>query len=100
MPAEEIRGVLASTPYGCRELGVDGEKWFVIWPAGSRLDDGIQLPTGQVVGEGDTVVGIGAFTLTEPLAAASEYWLRTFIECAPGADEVLVLDVAAVDPGD
>jgi hypothetical protein len=94
----EIRGALATTPYGCRQLEIDGETWFVIWPAGSGLADGVRLPGGQVVAEGDAVVGIGAFTPTAPLAATNEYWRRTFISCAPGAEEVLVLDVATVDP--
>jgi hypothetical protein len=95
---DEVRGTFESTSYGCRMLEVDGETWYVIWPAGSRLDNGIRLPDGSLVDEGDTVVGIGALTPTAPLAAANEYWRRQFIDCAKGAEEVLVLDAATVDP--
>jgi hypothetical protein len=95
---EEVRGTLEITSYGCRMLAVDAEPWFVIWPAGSRLDNGIRLPDGRVVAEGDTVVRVGALTPAAPLAAASEHWRRTFISCTPGAEEVVVLDAATVEP--
>ncbi len=95
---QAVRGTLAVTPFGCIELQIDEEGWFVIWPAGSRLLDGVGLPNGEVVVEGDTVVGIGAFTPTAPLWARGGYWQNALGSCAPDDEEVLVLDSAAVDP--
>jgi hypothetical protein len=94
-----VRGTLAVTPFGCIELRIDEGRWFVIWPAGSRLDDRVRLPDSQVVAEGDIVVGVGAFTPTAPLWARGGYWQNALGSCAPGEEAVLVLDSATVDPG-
>lgn len=95
---QEIRGALAITPFGCIELEVDAENWFVIWPVGSQLDDRVRLADGQVVADGNAVTGMGAFTPTAPLWVKGGYWENALGSCAPGADEVLVLDSATVDP--
>jgi hypothetical protein len=85
-------------PNGCFELLIDDSRWYVIWPVGSQRDDRVRLPNGQVVADGGTVVGIGAFTPTAPLAADGGYWQDAAGFRAPGDQEVLVLDTAAVDP--
>jgi hypothetical protein len=95
---EEIRGTLEVAANGCFELVVDGSRWYAIWPVGSQRDDLVRLPEGQVVAEGDTVVGIGALTPTGPLVAQGGYWQNALSICAPGADQVLVLDIATVEP--
>lgn len=95
---QAVRGTLGVTRFGCIELQIDEEGWFVIWPAGSQLDDRVRLPDSQVVAEGGTVVGIGAFTPTAPLWARGGYWQNALGSCAPDDEEVLVLDSATVDP--
>ncbi|MEI7743626.1 MAG: hypothetical protein WCK58_07745 [Chloroflexota bacterium] len=95
---EEIHGTLEVASNGCFELVVDGTPQFVIWPAGSQLDDRVRLPDGQVVVEGAAVTGIGASTPTAPLVAKGGYWANALSFCAQGDKEVIVLDTATVDP--
>jgi hypothetical protein len=66
---QEVRGPLEVAANGCFELVIDERPWYVIWPSGSQRDDRVLLPNGQLVAEGATVVGIGAFTPTAPLVA-------------------------------
>jgi hypothetical protein len=97
---QEVRGELEYSEWGCKNLVVEGTSYLVIWPAGSEetaVDDvsAIRLPGGQVIAEGDSVVGTGAYTPTEPLTANRDtplaYWIGN---CAADASEVIVLDSA------
>jgi hypothetical protein len=94
---KDVTGVLEVASNGCLQLGVDGQRYFVIWPTGSMLDDRVRLPNGQVVREGQTVTGTGALTPSAPLVAQRDsYWASAIGFCAPDATEVLVLDSAAL----
>ena len=97
----ELSGVLEVSDFGCLNIALDGETYLVIWPAGSDYADlgdrpqGVLLPGGQVIAEGDPVVGTGAFTSTEPLLANRDSSLAYAIGgCAPDASEVIVFDTA------
>lgn len=97
---QELSGVLDVSDYGCFNLALDDERFLVIWPAGSdRTDLGdeyaLRLPSGEVIANGDGVVGTGAFTPKAPLLAerdsAQAYAIRG---CALDASEVIVFDSA------
>ncbi len=91
----QIDGVLEIDSNQCYDLTVDGTTWFVIWPEGSRWDLGVRLPNGQLLRDNGTrVSATGARTPTAALT--DEFWTRSFLLCAPGAAEVLVLDIALV----
>lgn len=91
----DLRGVLRLGPRSCLELEVAGVRHFVIWPPGSQDADRVRLPNGEVVREGQEIVGRGALTRTAPLSGPEgSYWNTAFDICAPNADEVLVLDNA------
>lgn len=97
----ELAAEMEMSAFGCFLLVLNGEAFFVIWPAGS--DDanlgesrGVRLPNGQVVTEGDTVVGTGAFTPAEPLLLNRDTAIaRAITGCAPDATELVVLDAVA-----
>ena len=82
----------------CWHITLDGQSYFVIWPAGS--DDeivgeewGARLSKSEIVAPGDTVTGTGAFTPAEPLVAERYgYWAHVIGMCAPDASEVVVFD--------
>jgi hypothetical protein len=97
----ELSGVLEVSDFGCLNIALDGETYLVIWPAGSDYADlgdgppGVQLPGGQAITEGDSLVGIGTLTPTEPLLANRDTSLAYAIRgCAPDASEVIVFDTA------
>lgn len=90
-----LDGVMQVSSNGCFQLKWQGRIHYVIWPAGSTLDDQVRLPNGEVIREGDHVTGIGALTPTAPLVANRDgYWAYAIGYCAPGAEEVIVLDSA------
>lgn len=91
-PRGDIRGTLRVADSGCIELETGDQRWFVIWPSGSRLDAFVRLPDGTVLDEGDDLVGLGGATPVAPLVAAGGYWTTAIGFCARDAREVLVLD--------
>lgn len=97
---QELSGVLDVSDYGCFNLALDDEHFLVIWPAGSdRTDLGdeyaLRLRSGEVIANGDGVVGTGAFTPTAPLLAERDSSMAYAIRgCAPDATEVIVFDSA------
>ena len=91
----EMVGILEVADNSCLNMALDGTSYLVIWPAGSALADRVLLPNGEVIAEGDTVVGTGAFTPTARLTAdRNGYWANAIGYCAPDASEVVVLDTA------
>jgi hypothetical protein len=94
----DVRGVVEGGPNSCAHLVVDGVSHFVIWPHGTATWE-LVLRSGQRVREGDTIVGRGALTPTEPLhgaAGETTYWGHMLGLCDVEAEEVLVLDDAAL----
>lgn len=97
---QDLAGVLDVSDFGCFNLALDDEHFLVIWPAGSDYADqddeyALQLPSGEVIADGDGVVGTGAFTPTAPLLAERDSSLAYAIRgCAPDAAEVIVFDTA------
>jgi hypothetical protein len=97
---QALRGVMEVTDWGCKNLATDGGSYLVIWPANSEevaVDDlwAVRLPNGDVVGDGDPVVGTGAFTPTAPLEANRDTPLAHWVgNCAADLSEVIVLDSA------
>lgn len=91
----ELNGLLEVADNGCLNLALEGGTYFVIWPTGSSLDNRVRLPNGEVIAEGDIVVGTGALTPTAPLVAnRNGYWANAIGYCSPNAAEVIVLDSA------
>ena len=89
----ELAGSLHVTDSGCDHAVVDGQERYVIWPAGSEKVDGVRLPDGSVLRDGDPFDAVGALTPVAPLTAeANGWWAHTIGFCDPGATEVLVLD--------
>ena len=98
---QDLNGVLAVSDFGCLNILLDGQTFLVIWPAGSDYADlgdqphGVRLPDGQVLADGDAVMGTGAFTPTAPLLANRDTSLAYAIRgCAPDAAELVVFDAA------
>jgi hypothetical protein len=96
---QDLHGVFAVSDFGCLNIVLDGETFMVIWPAGSdyaelgERPNGVRLPDGQVIVDGDAVLGTGAFTPTAPLLADRDTSLAHAIRgCAPDASELVVLD--------
>ena len=90
-----LSGTLHVTDTGCDHAMVDGRKRYVIWPAGSAKVDGVRLPDGSVLADGDPFEGVGGLTPVEPLTAdRNGWWAHTIGFCDPEATEVLVLDEA------
>lgn len=95
----EIAGTMAVTSNGCFELDTEAGRHFVIWPAGSALDDRVRLPDRSVVREGDRIEAVGAMTPVDPLVAdRNGYWAQAIGYCAPDAMRVIVLDEARRSP--
>ena len=94
----ELSGLLEVADNGCLNLALDDGTHFVIWPTGSSLDNLVRLPDGEVIAEGNLVVGTGAFTPTAPLVANRGYWANAIGYCSPNAAEVIVLDSARSGP--
>ena len=97
----ELTGVLDVADNGCRHIVLDAGTYFVIWPSGSDAADlgelpaGVRLPGGDVIADGDTLVGTGALTPTAPLTAdRNGWWAHVIGYCAPDASEVFVFDSA------
>ncbi len=92
---QELRAVLEVAENGCLLLALDGQRYFVVWPAGAVEADRVRLPNGEVVREGDTIIGTGAFTPTAPwVTHKDDYWSRAVSYCASGQAEMVVLDSA------
>ncbi len=94
-----ISGTLHVSSTGCDHAIVDGHERYVIWPAGSAKVDGVRLPDGSVLADGDPFEGVGALTPAEPLTAdRGGWWAHTIGFCDPEATQVLVLDEARPAP--
>lgn len=98
---QELAGVLDVSDFGCLNIVLERGTFLVIWPAGSDYADlgqqpqGVRLPGGQVLADGDAVLGTGAFTPTAPLLAQRDTSLAYAIRgCAPDASELVVFDAA------
>jgi hypothetical protein len=98
-PRAEVTGTVRTAENGCIEVEADGRRWFVIWPAGARLDALVRLPDGTVLDDGDRLTATGGPTPVGRLVAdRAGYWANTIGFCAPEATEVLVLDEVRADP--
>jgi hypothetical protein len=97
---QELRGEFELSDSGCMNLTLESGTYLVIWPARSEeteVEDrwAVRLPNGQVVAEGDTVVGTGAFTPAAPVLANPGTLMAQWVTyCAPDASEVIVFDSA------
>lgn len=99
----EINGEVTAADNGCVFVAVDGDAVFAIWPSGSEGPDDsgsrLRLPNGESVREGDSIVGIGVLTPTEPLISdRNGYWANVIGYCDPNADAVLALEEAQLAP--
>ena len=89
----ELTGSLHVTDTGCDHAMVDGRELYVIWPTGSAKVDGVRLPDGSVLVDGDTFEAVGGLTPVEPLTAdPNGWWAHTIGFCDPDAVHALVLD--------
>ena len=94
-----LTGTLEVTDVGCDHAMVDGTERYVIWPAGAEKVNGVRLPDGSVLRDGDAFEAVGALTPAEPLTAEPNgWWAHTIGFCDADATQVLVLDEARPAP--
>jgi hypothetical protein len=91
----DLAGTVELADNGCVNVVLDGRSLFVIWPAGSALDNVVRLPDGDVLADGDRVIGTGALSPVAPLVAdRGGYWANVIGFCDPTADLLVVFDSA------
>ncbi|HSK51423.1 MAG TPA: hypothetical protein VLA44_01610, partial [Clostridia bacterium] len=91
----DLAGTVELGDNGCVNVVLDGRSLFVIWPAGSALDDVVRLPDGEVLADGDPVRGTGAVSPIAPLVEdRGGYWANVIGFCGPAADVLIVFDSA------